>query len=381
MAAAACALAPAGAVAASRPSAFVGVNSEVAYLDPSAMPAALDAIAASGAGEIREPFDWFRIERAPGRYDFAATDTLVGEAAARGIRVFPILWHPPVFASSAPGLDPSQGMAPPADPAAMGRFAAVLVGRYGRNGTFWRDWVRAGVIGGFRRPITPMPITAWEVWNEPDFPFFWPSGPDATAYAGLLRAVHGAIKAVDGKAQVVVGGLTRRGLSDSGYLGRLYRAGAAGSFDAVAIHPYTENVAGVLALVRTARATMDVNGGGATPIRVDEVGWATGGRGNALIVGERCQAALAESAVNTLTGQRKALGIVAVDWFMFNDRPPASQRGDIWPFHTGLVRKDGSHKPAFDAFGNAVAGGRPYLDPRSDCRPPTISHRARQRST
>src|SRR3954447_26944130 len=87
-------LALAPATAAAVPRSFVGLYDEGA--------GGLADQARLGVGIVRQPFDWSRVERSPGQYDFSVYDDYVAKAAAAGISVLPILSRPPEFRSSRP---------------------------------------------------------------------------------------------------------------------------------------------------------------------------------------------------------------------------------------------------------------------------------------
>ncbi|MDQ6915133.1 MAG: glycosyl hydrolase, partial [Actinomycetota bacterium] len=76
-------------------------------------------------------------------------------------------------------------------------------------------------------------VSAYEVWNEPDFPAFWRGGASPAAYAALLRSAYAGVKTGDPGARVGVGGLVG---NDYLYVSALYAAGAGGSFDFVSLH-------------------------------------------------------------------------------------------------------------------------------------------------
>jgi hypothetical protein len=82
-------------------------------------------------------------------------------------------------------------------------------------------------------------VHAFQLWNEPNHPRFWPSGPSASDYLPLLRAGYQAAKRADPGATVLLGGLSK---SDFYYLEDLYRLGGGAYFDAVAVQPYTFGV-------------------------------------------------------------------------------------------------------------------------------------------
>src|SRR6266513_2781694 len=96
LAACVAALAAAGTARAAVPDGFVGiVSDELVDSSPHTRHAALEAQAAAGVTTLRQTFDWARIERRRGRYDFGDYDALVLDAAGQGIRVLPLLFNPP----------------------------------------------------------------------------------------------------------------------------------------------------------------------------------------------------------------------------------------------------------------------------------------------
>ncbi len=82
-------------------------------------------------------------------------------------------------------------------------------------------------------------VHTYQVWNEPNHPRFWPSGPDAAEYIPMLRAGYEAAKGADAGSTVLLGGLSK---SDFYYLEDVYRLGGGAYFDAVAVQPYTYGV-------------------------------------------------------------------------------------------------------------------------------------------
>ncbi len=67
------------------------------------------------------------------------------------------------------------------------------------------------------------------------------------------------------------------GLTPPEYIDAMYAAGARGTFDTIAIHPYAPDVAGVMEILRRTRQQLDVLGDPDRPIWATEFGWATGG--------------------------------------------------------------------------------------------------------
>src|SRR4051812_23773879 len=196
----------AGTARAAVPRGFVGMLSDE-LLDSSAghRHATLRKQAAAGVATLRQTFDWARIERQPGRYDFRVYDRLAVDAAARGITLLPLLFNPPRFYSSRPRRHARRGVYPPRRFSDMGRFAAALARRYGPGGTLWAQ----------HPSLAGRAVKAWQIWNEPNLRVYWASGVSPRAYVRLLRVVGGAIKSVDPQAEIVTSGLPNSNLAGS----------------------------------------------------------------------------------------------------------------------------------------------------------------------
>jgi hypothetical protein len=314
------------------------------------MAADMNAQAGTGVGTLREHLHWDRIERYPGVFDWAETDALFAAAWARGMTVLPVLVDTPAFYSTRPDGQTNGGW-PPRDPVYIKRFTTELTKRYGSRGTYF-----GCLLPGFlcRRPYKP--ITAWQVWNEPDILAWWRTGVDAGAYTALLRQAYEGLKAGDAKAEVVLAGLTVRVVERGGYLDQLYDRGAAPYFDTLAIHPYAGSVGGTVYHLRTIRQIATDHGDGAVPIRVTEYGYATGGT-QTWVVDAQCQAALIQAATRELSARRAELGLRSIVQFQWQDR--STNPLVSWPNHAGLLWFDGSAKPALAAFTDAVLNRPP----------------------
>ena len=325
---------------------FIGIVAEDALAAlPRGRRRILRRLRATGVRLIRQTFDWSLVERSPGRYELAALDAYVSAAAAARIEVLPIIFNPPPFRSSAPRRGAGRATYPPERPASLGRFAATLARRYGPQGSLWRA-----------RPRLPrVPIRAWQVWNEPNLPIYWGGDPDPPAYARLLAAAGRALKAVDPHAEVVSAGLaeSRLGMPFEPFVRELYEAGAADSFDTFALHPYAADTDAAVRAVERTRELLDELDD-AAPIWVTELGWASGGPGSPFTVGERGQAARIRSVFSELVDQRRDLGVRGVVYFNWRDAPPYPGGQDFFGLHTGLLRRNGSPKPALHAFRAAV---------------------------
>jgi hypothetical protein len=300
-----------------------------------------------GVGLLRQTFDWSRIETTVGRYSFAAYDGFVAAAARHGITILPILFNPPPFRSSAPpGTKPGGPTFPPKDAAAMGQFATAVIARYGPKGSLWAQDPR----------LPKRAIRSWQVWNEPNLPAYWGGTPKASEYSAMLRVVGSAIKKADPGATVVTGGIpnSKLGIPFVDYVKALFAAGAKGTFDALAIHPYAKTEPGVVLAVQDARRLLDSLGAKKAELWVTEFGWASGGPGSQFTVTEATQAAYVKAAVTDLITRRDDLRLRGFVYFNWMDAPPYAGGKDFWGLHTGLNRIDGKPKPARNAFASAV---------------------------
>jgi hypothetical protein len=234
---------------------------------------------------------------------------------------------------------------PPTNYADLGAFAAVLVRRYGPDGTFWSE-----------NPSVPrMPIRAWQIWNEPNLKAYWPRGPNPKQYAKLLKAAAAPIKAADPGAEIVTAGMpeSKVGVPLRKFIPALYKAGAKKWFDTMAINPYGHTAARVdknLAAVRKIMRSYHDK----APIWATEVGWSDTGPGGPQLVGPAGQATQVGNLVRILVRDRRRLNLRGVVYYAWRDAPPYSDK-DFWGLHTGLLTLEGQPKPAYFALQASLA--------------------------
>ena len=226
----------------------------------------------------------------------------------------------------------------------------MLAQRYGPGGEFWRS-----------HPDVPeLPIRSWQVWNEPNLPVYWASGPDPAAYARLLSATAAGIHRVDPGAEIVTAGLPyskdRRTLSPEKFLEGMYAAGAKGTFTTLAVHPYSDTVSRMVGALKRMRGVLNNAGDTGVPIWVTEVGWASGGPKSVFTVSRKRQAKLIGSTVRALARKRNSLGLRGVVIHNLRDSRPGPGDHDYWGFHAGLFDRKGKAKPALSALRSAAKG-------------------------
>jgi polysaccharide biosynthesis protein PslG len=330
--------------AAPLPADFFGVSSpDLDGLAAAARVPILNDQRAAGVQVLREIFDWSAIEPAKGSFDWTGMDSLVASAAGAGMDVLPAVASSPGWASSCPGAS-NPTHCPPANDADLGEFFQALIQRYGPDGSFWTA-----------NPTVPKrPITAWQVWNEPNLPGDWGGSPSAGAYVQMLQAVKPMIKAADPQAEVVAAGLPDSLLPGAirlpDYVTQLYAAGGKGAFDTLALHIYDETAPAAVGLVEQVRQIMNAAGDTGTPIWVTEFGWASAGKPYRFTTDLAGQAADIDYVMGQLVARHEELGMRGVIEYLWRDSYPQSNTGDGWTHHLGLVFDDYSHKPSYDAY-------------------------------
>ena len=345
------------------PPGFVGMNfTGVLFPDTSAginLNAQMGAMVASGVESIRAVFDWSyaqpysswsqvppaetsqftNVGGIPTR--FGQLDELVKLAAEHGLTVLPTVLYAPSW-DAAPSID---ALSIPRLDAPYAAFCAALVRRYGPHGTFWRTNSPA------------VPIRMWQIWNEPNLPYYWPKQPFAASYVALLRAAHQAIKAADPGAKVVLGGLP-----DTSWLSlkSIYAIrGARKLFDVVALHPYTKQPQGVITILKLVRQVMVRAGDGRKPMIADEISWPSSVGHHAMSqfdIGttEAGQARNTAAVLPLLASNRRRLHLIG--FYYYTWATPDDNGGNQFDFAGLFKYRSGklAPKPAYAAFRKAA---------------------------
>jgi hypothetical protein len=163
------------------------------------------------------------------------------------------------------------------------------------------------------------------------------------------------VKAGDPDALVVSGGTSG---NDVDWLRRMYAAGAQGSFDALAVHPYqdpatappdapSQNGTYRLSTLPKVHELMVANGDGTKTIWLTEFGWTTARAGPRPGVDEDTQARFLRQSVRQIETQYPYVSHAI--WFTLRDRD------DSTPYENnfGLLHVHGSSKPSFSALQKA----------------------------
>jgi hypothetical protein len=305
--------------------------------------AQFDKLGQNRVGRVRLTMLWAQVEPTPGARRWDYFDTQMANAARANVELLPVIIASPAWVAEN-GLNPPMA---PSHVAAFRNFVRDAVARYGRNGAFWQS----------RPELRYKPIVDWQVWNEPNYPAYWNDSPNAGEYVALLAEAAGAIRSVDPIARVVLAGLpeTQNGIPATRFLRQIYRVpGAKNHFDAVAINPYARDYRGVMGAVKRARRTMKRNGDGAVKLLITEVGWATAGKVSKRTAPFRTslkgQAKRLKQTFRALLRNRRRFKIDGVVWFSLTDRARRAGERNWWGINTGLLRANGSRKPAWRVF-------------------------------
>jgi polysaccharide biosynthesis protein PslG len=294
------------------------------------MPKELDLAAEAESNVVRLDVSWASLEwSGRGQYNAAyrsRLDEFMAQASSRGLRVIATLWTTPCWASSAPDSvkqncsgpwwDREVQFYPPSDPRDYGAAARWMTSRYGKT------------------------LAALEVWNEPNIDFWWKTADGPAAYAELLNAAYPAAKQGNASVPVLAGSIAGPNRS---YLEELYAQGIVGNYDGLAIHPYNEGRApddGWVAAIESLREAQQ-QAGDSAPLWFTEFGWPT------TQVSESDQARYLMRSYQLMCNMDFVKAAV-----VYGLRDTGTDPYNIFE-NFGIVRRDLSHKPAFDALRDA----------------------------
>lgn len=176
----------------------------------------------AGARINRWEFRWDRIEPQPEVWNFADTDAVTQSDRAYGLDTLGILIGTPAW-GAAPGQKPGNGL------------PKGLYFGYTDPRNLWATFVRETVNHYHGQ------VAYWEVWSEPDLPFFWMSTSED--YFRLLKVTDLVIHTVDPAAKVLMAGMVS---PDLAFFQRVLNDAARdptsghvhGYFDVAAWHAY-----------------------------------------------------------------------------------------------------------------------------------------------
>ena len=304
----------------------------------------------AGASLNRWQLSWYEVEATKGDLDWSAFDPRVDADLASGMAVSAILMGTPYWAATkGTTLGPPVKAEVKEEPWTIKAFGeastsasppANLALPWDHPDNYWGRFVYQTVSHFKTR------IKIWEMWNEEDWSFFW-SGTHEDYYQ-LLKVGYQAAKAADPEATVLFGGLHL--FADPDFfqdvldLARKDPTAAAHGyyFDVLPLHLYSRS-SQAYDNVNWVRWRMTLRGID-KPIWINETGapvWNDGvGPGQQYewsVTREEQADYLVQAYANAL-----AAGVEKMLVFRLHD-------GNMWEAY-GLVKNDGSRRPAFDAF-------------------------------
>jgi hypothetical protein len=333
---------------------LLGVQTHLLWGDVSNsdMERQLQAAKAGGSRIVRVDVGWATLQPdARGQWsDWALErlDRVVRKAKSQRVKLLLTLWQTPCWASSAP--------------AKLRRHC---------SGEWWNRDVQLYAPQRFRDYAHALAfladrygsdVKAWEIWTEPNSRSCYRDRRMSVprSYAKLVRTAYPLAKRANPRATIVAGGLM---WADYEFTRRLYEAGIKGSFDALSIHPYSDDrsplargrdeyirgsyIRGVPAVHRTMRSYGDRR-----PLWLTEFGWNTstirGSSGWLNGVSARRQAIFVGQALKQLREWRY---VRAAIYYELIDT--GKDRGDALS-NFGLLQSNYSKKPAYGAFRSSV---------------------------
>jgi hypothetical protein len=305
-----------------------------------------ETMAETGVGSNRFLVLWESVERNKGSFNWGPTDALVGGLASHGIRSLPFVWGSPPWVAGTTARPPLDGLE---DVQAWRDFLEAAVARYGRGGSYWTNQYRQQ----YGRSASPVPVQAWQVWNEPNLSKYFAPSPSVEQYAQLLRISRDAIRNEDPEARIILAGMPGYGdVNAWDFLDSLYSVpGIKSDFDAVALHPYAPNIEQLGAEIERLRAVMRNHGDDGTPLWLTELGWGSAPPDRfGLNKGISGQEKLLSSSFRLILRHRQAWNVQRVFWFDWRDPTNPEALKCSFCASAGLLRNDRSPKPSYHAF-------------------------------
>lgn len=318
----------------------VSVGDTFKSLPDAELEAYLTDLQSLGVTWLRVDIAWDLIQpENPSQYEWAQFDRVVMAAARHNIKLLAVLAYSPEWAR-----DPSckdNFICSPADPATFANFAKEAV-----------------------KHFAPLGIKSWEIWNEPNSESFWLPSPNAATYVRLLAATYPAIKQVDPTATVITGGLspaenTPGRIAPRDFLTGMYQSGARNFFDALGYHPFSYPAlphdvvswscwSQMSDLYPSIRTIMIDNNDGDKKIWATEYGVPTAGQSD---VNETLQALSFQDAIQQMGNMP---WLTAIFFHTYKDDPGNIEAPTS---NFGIVRRDGTRKPAYNILKEILATG------------------------
>jgi hypothetical protein len=233
-------------------------------------------------------------------------------------------------------------------------FVSAAAKRYGPGGVFWKTY-----------PTLPNnPVRIWQVWNEQNWFNAFRPNPTGKGFAPLLKLTSKTIRAQDKGATIMLGGMYgtpgAQGVKATDawdFLSQLYKAHAGSAFDAVALHPYSQTVAGINFQAKKLHDVLKQEGDTKKQLWVTELGWGSDAAHvqNRLVFSPAKQKKLLTQSFKLLLKKRHQYNIGGVIWYSWRD-PTPNEHTCTFCLSSGLLKNDYTPKPAYNAFKKFAPG-------------------------
>lgn len=307
---------------------FLGVNAQLLWFEEAAYRHQLDRMQALGLNWVRVDLHWDRLEPALGQWQLNTLDRMTQVLVEKDVRSLLFMVGSAPFASSAPAGTTNYDQYPPVSAQMFADSLGYLAARY---------------------PT----VDAWQVWNEQNIPPFWQPMEDPAGYSQLLETSLRKLEQVNPAALRVIGGMayySQMPLRGGLMLEALDGLGSIRGDRVAAYHPYSlmpegDVVADKDFLIRGTVLNQRLRELGSKSIWATEFGWSSysGQEEWQPIIGELGQADYLVKRIALMS---------AMDYdriFLFN-LSDLDARATLRDQHYGLLRLDGSPKPAYNAL-------------------------------
>jgi hypothetical protein len=296
-------------------------------------------IEAAGVRWARVDLRWVLVERngpaiESGHADWREMDAIVEAADRHHVKLLPIVGSTPRWASAGGDLWEYPDSEPFED------FFAAALERYPQ-------------------------ITAWELWNEPNFVRFSKPWPSPAGFVELLRSARRARNEVGSRARLIAGGIAPGGQIDvHSWLNEVAMRGGLDYIDGLGFHPYSaaqpDDPRSWMMQLEALHFRLAQLGTPNLPLWLTEYG------APAMSVANGYAPPLTEA--QQADRLRRAFALAArFDWIQnltwYEYRDSCSNSADP-ECRFGLVRADLSPRPAYTAIRRVVAGETARLRPR-----------------
>ncbi len=348
----------------------IGADTDTTWgVPPDTAPKTLTLSKAAGVTWAREGVGWNLAQPTPtqqlNEQWVAAMDDVVKDDLEAGINPILLIDQPPYWASG----DPNKHVD------SAGR---QVYNHYYKPANF-QDY--ANFVGWVVERYSSMGVKAYEIWNEANIDQFWPSGPNAAEYMQMLSAAYDAAHQADPNAIVVSTGLAPAGNMFS-FLRGMYANGLSNKSDQVGLHEYplqdpeicwsddgVDNSPRAFCSIASVDKIMGENGDTDKKVWITEMGWGTC-QNSGLPAWQNCvseerQAKNLSKAYELMESEYPVVSVA--NWWSFRDVTPDPAD---WVSNFGLVRRDFSAKPAYNALKAFSEGVRTQADEKTRQVPP-----------